>query len=246
VGFKDEDDMASDLADATASQQSIVAFVTAKRRLAYVKTTPGLTNIVAVYLDTDGAGEEVNVICNIIGGSYLNAAQPMLQDGDPIIVVNIAGTWYCTNLFLDTDLIENGGFDSDTEWTKAGTCQPTISGGKLNWTSTGIGAYGTAYQTFNLIKNKNYVVRFTVSDSTFGMEGFENSYFEVAIGGEKLIVPGSSPSSTYFQDDGVYEIEIADATYTSYTIAFTFYDNDGLAPTCKIDDVVVAEARSQK
>ena len=71
-------------------------------RVAYVKTTPEAVSTVDVYLDTDGTGTEVTVTCEIVDGSALNAATPRLTDGDSMIVVKIAGTWYCTSLFYAT------------------------------------------------------------------------------------------------------------------------------------------------
>ena len=62
-------------------------------RRAFVKTTPGATTSVVVYLDTDGTGIEVTVSCYVYGGGNCNAAYPTLVDGMPLWVINDNGTW---------------------------------------------------------------------------------------------------------------------------------------------------------
>jgi hypothetical protein len=69
-------------------------------RVAYVKTTPGATNLVDVYLDTDATGEEVTVTCSVLGlSTNLNEAVPLLTDGAQMFVAKMNGIWYCLNLF---------------------------------------------------------------------------------------------------------------------------------------------------
>ena len=74
-------------------------FTAAEVHKAYVKTTPGVVETVACYLDTDNTGEEITVTCSIIGGSALNSAVPRLADGELIFVSSIGGTWYCLTTF---------------------------------------------------------------------------------------------------------------------------------------------------
>ncbi len=64
-----------------------------RARRAFVKTTPGATTSVDVYLDTDATGTEVTVSCYIYGGGNLEDAFPTLVDGMPLWVQNDAGTW---------------------------------------------------------------------------------------------------------------------------------------------------------
>ena len=62
-------------------------------RRAFVKTTPGATTSVDVYLDEDDSDTEVTVSCYIYGGGNLNGAYPTLVDGMPFWVQNDAGVW---------------------------------------------------------------------------------------------------------------------------------------------------------
>jgi hypothetical protein len=72
-------------------------------RIAYCKDDAGAATTIACYLDTDGTGEEVTVQCLTPGGSSnLNTVVPRLSDGDPIIVIKISGTWYCSTIFEDS------------------------------------------------------------------------------------------------------------------------------------------------
>jgi hypothetical protein len=73
-------------------------------RVAYVKTAPGATTTVTCYLDTDGTGREITVSCFIAqGGGALNAAIPLLADGDGIMVSKVGGTWRCLTTFQPTE-----------------------------------------------------------------------------------------------------------------------------------------------
>lgn len=62
-------------------------------RRAFVKTTPGATTSVDVYLDNDASSIEVTVSCYIYGGGNLEDAFPTLTDGMPLWIQNDAGTW---------------------------------------------------------------------------------------------------------------------------------------------------------
>ena len=69
-----------------------------KPRKSFVRTTPGATSAVDVYLDTDSAtgithGAEVTVLCEIVGSSALNAAIPRLEDGVMLPVWSDSGVW---------------------------------------------------------------------------------------------------------------------------------------------------------
>jgi len=44
-------------------------------------------------------GTQVTVYCNIVDGTKLDEAVPLLSDGDKILVRSVAGTYYCTGLF---------------------------------------------------------------------------------------------------------------------------------------------------
>jgi len=59
------------------------------------------------------------------------------------------------------ETVTNGGFDSDTSWSK-GTGW-TISGGKANWSS---GSSDRIYQIISLVSGQRYKFSFTISDST--------------------------------------------------------------------------------
>lgn len=62
---------------------------------AFVKTTPGATTSVDVYLREDATGEEVTVVCYVYGTANLNASYPTLVDGMPLYVQydEYAGEW---------------------------------------------------------------------------------------------------------------------------------------------------------
>jgi len=62
-------------------------------RKAYASAAAGASGTIACYLDTDGVGDTVDVVCEVAGGTNLNAALPRLADGDMIHVYNDNGTW---------------------------------------------------------------------------------------------------------------------------------------------------------
>ncbi len=64
-------------------------------RRAFVKTTPGATTSVDVYLYEDASNTEVTVECYIYGGGNLEDAFPTLTDGMPFYVQYdpAAGEW---------------------------------------------------------------------------------------------------------------------------------------------------------
>ena len=70
------------------------------RRAFCTQAAPTDSDIRCVLDVDDSAGEPIVVNCMIAGGGTdLSAATPTLADGDEIMVINIGGTWYCTNLF---------------------------------------------------------------------------------------------------------------------------------------------------
>ncbi len=57
-------------------------------------------------MNQDGAevGNAFDVNCNIAqGGAALNTAIPRIAEDDILTVTNIAGTWYCTTLFMPSE-----------------------------------------------------------------------------------------------------------------------------------------------
>lgn len=68
-------------------------------RVAYCVDDAGSGEDIDVFLDDDGTGEQVTATCLIANGSDLDEALPHLNDGDPMIVAKIDGTWYSTTLF---------------------------------------------------------------------------------------------------------------------------------------------------
>ncbi len=62
---------------------------------AFVKTTPGATTSVDVYLYEDASDTEVTVSCYIYGGGNLEDAYPTLVDGMPLYVQydSITSAW---------------------------------------------------------------------------------------------------------------------------------------------------------
>jgi hypothetical protein len=68
-------------------------------RIAYCAEAAPADTKLDMYLDNDTTGELVEVNCSIIGGGTLDAALPLLADGDLVPVVNLKGIWYAWNLF---------------------------------------------------------------------------------------------------------------------------------------------------
>jgi len=72
-------------------------------RRAFCKTAAPAGLSIDAYLDTDGTGQQVNVLCSVAGGGWLNGAIPLLTDGLEIAVFSklISGTtyWFCCTTF---------------------------------------------------------------------------------------------------------------------------------------------------
>lgn len=63
-------------------------------RKAFASAAAGASGTIACYLDTDGEGDTVDVVCEVADGETdLNSALPRLRDGDMIHVYNDNGTW---------------------------------------------------------------------------------------------------------------------------------------------------------
>lgn len=63
-------------------------------RQSFVKTTPGATSAVEVFLDTDSTSAlNVTVQCELIGTSALNTATPRLEDGVMVPIWKKNGVW---------------------------------------------------------------------------------------------------------------------------------------------------------
>ncbi len=62
---------------------------------AYAKAAAGAAGYIVCYLDSDShvAADEVTVYCEVAGGTNLNAAFPLLADGDMITVWQDGDTW---------------------------------------------------------------------------------------------------------------------------------------------------------
>jgi len=71
-------------------------------RKAYAAAAAGSGSTISCYLDEDGVGSPVTVYCEIAGGSALNAASPLLADGDMICVWDDNGTWRAIQTFDNT------------------------------------------------------------------------------------------------------------------------------------------------
>jgi len=72
-------------------------------RIAYCKNAAGTGSTIDCYLDTDGTGTEVTVTCLLSRTSNLNAAFPLLQDGDAINIWNNAVTWTSLQTFIGSE-----------------------------------------------------------------------------------------------------------------------------------------------
>ncbi len=60
---------------------------------AYAKAAAPASGTITCYLDTDATGTEISVVCEVAGGTNLNAALPRLADGDMIAVWYDVDTW---------------------------------------------------------------------------------------------------------------------------------------------------------
>jgi len=71
---------------------------------------------------------------------------------------------------LGDDLVTNGDFAADTDWTKAGTVPPTIGGGVLSFAGD-----GWAYQDYVFDQNDWYLAKYTVSNYVSGAIAIQSS-----------------------------------------------------------------------
>ncbi len=63
-------------------------------RKAFASVAAGASGTIACFLDTDGEGDTVDVVCEVADGETdLNSALPRLRDGDMIHVYNDSGVW---------------------------------------------------------------------------------------------------------------------------------------------------------
>ena len=63
-------------------------------RKAFASVAAGASGTIACYLDTDGVGDTVDVVCEVADGETdLNSAVPRLRDGDMIHVYFDVDTW---------------------------------------------------------------------------------------------------------------------------------------------------------
>jgi len=93
-------------------------------RKAYCATDAGAVSTINCYLDSDdSASEEVEVNCNIIGGSKLTEALPYLSDGDMILVTQVGSEWWCISMFF------NVGADGSLTWNHTQSQAISVFGG---------------------------------------------------------------------------------------------------------------------
>lgn len=67
---------------------------------------------------------------------------------------------------LGENLVSNGGFDTDTDWSK--TTGWTISGGKANWNPADAPYNNDIYRAFSFVEGTRYRITFTMSNNTTG------------------------------------------------------------------------------
>lgn len=73
-------------------------------RIAYCTEDAQSDNIMEAELDEVDSGDAIEVTCLIaVGGTALDEASPRLIDEDPMMVILVAGTWYCATVFMKTD-----------------------------------------------------------------------------------------------------------------------------------------------
>lgn len=72
-------------------------------RIAYCSEDAPSDNTIGAELDEIG-GETIEVTCLIAQAeTALNNASPRLIDEDPMMIMLVAGTWYCATVFMKTD-----------------------------------------------------------------------------------------------------------------------------------------------
>tara|TARA_E500000305_G_C4022265_1_gene239604 strand:- start:333 stop:2507 length:2175 start_codon:yes stop_codon:yes gene_type:complete len=67
---------------------------------------------------------------------------------------------------LGENLVSNGGFDTDSDWSK--TTGWTISGGKANWNPAVAPYNNDIYRAFSFVEGTRYRITFTMSNNTTG------------------------------------------------------------------------------
>ncbi len=65
-----------------------------RNRKAYAKAAAPASATITCYKDTDITGDEISVVCEVVGGTgFLNGALPRIATGTMITVWNDRGTW---------------------------------------------------------------------------------------------------------------------------------------------------------
>lgn len=120
---------------------------------------------------------------------------------------------------IGSDMIVNGGFDTDTVWTK--DANASITGGKLVLS----GSTGLTYQTIDLVDNASYKVTFTISDHSVGtvraylngtngtIRSSNGTYVDYITAGSANTLVGINPSATLSIDNFSVERVAADGAY---------------------------------
>jgi hypothetical protein len=119
---------------------------------------------------------------------------------------------------LINEKVTNGGFDSDTAWTKAGGA--SISGGKLNLSSVS----DNAYQEVTTVSGKRMRLSFTIGGAS------------VAVTLQDTSAPG-----TLFVDLGEYAIGSHDVDFTSDCTGMKIYFEGLSASAATVDGVTLKE-----
>jgi hypothetical protein len=183
----------------------------------YNATSSGLTqdawNKIVLYVTATGSAAD----------GYLSVASPTGVS---------AGSWYVDDVVikpvtdsltsmlaetLGSDLVTNGGFDADSDWTDTYNCW-AIAAGVAH--SDGTTDYGGFDQTISITAGNTYKVTYTISNYVSGD-------FSIRVGGPG----GATPTKT------------ANGTYVAYVIADSINSDISLVPSdtfvADIDNVVV-------
>ena len=124
---------------------------------------------------------------------------------------------------LGSELVTNGGFDTDSNWSKIGNV--SISGGSANFIDNGSNLYSYIRQNISQINGKKYLIDFEIKNYSFGVlqvilqsSGIANTYNS---NGKYSIVVESSVSNGYVEfsrnfDGGTFSFSIDNVSVKEY------------------------------
>jgi len=154
-------------------------------------------------------------------GSITNISIIEITDDTNLPRINYEGFSYQDA--LGSELVTNGGFDTDSDWSKIGNV--SISGGSANFIDNGSNLYSYIRQNISQINGKKYLIDFEIKNYSFGVlqvilqsSGIANTYNS---NGKYSIVVESSVSNGYVEfsrnfDGGTFSFSIDNVSVKEY------------------------------